>query len=131
MKLLLIIFFLFFFGVNIMAQKALKIKEEILEAINSTEGDFAVAFKNIETGESILINEEENFHAASTMKTPVMIEVFKQAHIGKFGLADSITVKNEFKSIVDSSAYSMDLSEDSGEKLYEFNGKKKTIYDLV
>jgi len=107
------------------------LKEKIVERINDTEGNFAVAFKDLQTDESIFINEKETFHAASTMKTPVMIEVFKQAAKGLFSLDDSILIKNEFRSIVDSSTYSLDISEDSGEELYKSIGKKKTIYDLI
>lgn len=109
-----------------------QLKEKILQRFDETDGDFALAFKLLNgDDDGILINENEVFHAASTMKTPVMIEVFKQASEGKFDLNDSILVKNEFKSIVDSSTYSMDLSEDSGENLYHFIGKKRTIKQLV
>src|SRR5882757_8236287 len=65
-------------------------------------GMFAIAFTDLQTKEQIVWNGNETFHAASTMKTPVMIEVFKQANTGKFSLSDSVLVKNEFKSIVDS-----------------------------
>jgi len=44
-------------------------------------------------------------HAASTMKVPVMIEVFRQAERGKFSLQDSVEVINEFKSIIDGRKY--------------------------
>jgi len=107
------------------------LKEKIIERLTNVEGSFAVAFKNLETDESLLINEKETFHAASTMKTPVMIEVFKQAEKGIYNLNDSVMIKNEFKSIVDNSIYSLDISEDGGEELYKSIGKKKTIFDLI
>ena len=65
------------------------------------------------------------------MKTPVMIEVFKQAKAGKFKLTDSILVKNEFKSIVDGSLYQLDISDDSGDGMYKKIGQKMTIYELT
>lgn len=96
------------------------------------EGDFALAFINLsDTDQKIMINVDEKFHAASTMKTPVMIEIFNQAAQGKFNLTDSIIVINRFKSIVDGSIYSMDISEDSGETLYKMIGKKVTVNDLM
>ncbi len=108
------------------------LKHEIINHFNKYEGDFALAYLNLDnTSDNIFINEKEEFHAASTMKTPVMIEVLKQAEEGKFNLNDSILIKNEFKSIVDGSAYSMDIEEDSGDGLYKYIGHKKTIYDLV
>lgn len=120
-------------NVNTMqAQTIDSLKDKIDSIFNSLAGDFAVAFKMLdEKEESIFINERMIFHAASTMKTPVMIEVFKQAAENKFNLDDSIVIKNEFNSIVDSSEYSLDLSDDSGEELYSFIGQKKTIRDLV
>ena len=65
------------------------------------------------------------------MKTPVMIEVFKQQAMGKFSLQDSIQVKNRFKSIVDNSFYKMDIRDDSGDRLYDFIGKKVTVGFLL
>ncbi|NIT60799.1 MAG: serine hydrolase, partial [Aliifodinibius sp.] len=103
-----------------------ELKEDIQAELNSLNGDFAVAFKTLDdTAETVLINEQEMFHAASTMKTPVMIELFKQAEAGQFTLDDSIEVKNEFRSIVDSSRYQMDINEDSEGELYEQIGQKR------
>jgi beta-lactamase class A len=107
------------------------LKKQIEARLNLVEGEFAVAFKDLKTGEALYINEKTNFHAASTMKTPVMIEVFRQAKSGKFKLTDSILVKNEFKSIVDGSPYSMDIGDDSADGLYDKIGRKMTIYDLT
>lgn len=132
MKALILLFILFYGSCTMPQENSGQLKEKIIEKFNAADGDFALAFKLLNSKNSqILINEKEVFHAASTMKTPVMIEVFKQANEGKFDLQDSILVKNEFKSIVDSSIYSMDLSEDSGEDLYHYIGKKRTIYQLV
>ena len=129
----LLIPILIIMNINIMhAQTINSLKAKINSIFNSFAGDFAVAFKMLdEKEEAFFINERINFHAASTMKTPVMIEVFKQAAENKFNLDDSIEIKNEFKSIVDGSAYSLDLSDDSGEELYSFIGQKKTILQLV
>src|SRR5438552_3578569 len=80
-----------------------KLTDQINQKLNEQKGDFAVAFKDLTTGEQILINDQTFFHAASTMKTPVMIEVYKQAAAGAFSLQDSLVIKNEFRSIVDNS----------------------------
>ena len=58
------------------------------------------------------------------MKTPVMIEVYKQVGDGKFNLSDSVELKNEFKSIVDGSSYSLDSADDSEKELYKHIGEK-------
>lgn len=108
------------------------LRTKIIEKLSTVEGDFAVAFKHLnQPNESLYLNERENFHAASTMKTPVMIEVYKQAAEGKFSLNDEVTVKNEFKSIIDGSTYSLNATDDSYEPLYRMLGQKQKIYDLM
>ncbi len=108
-----------------------QLKEKITNQLATQEGVFAVAFKDLSTGETLFINEHEPFHAASTMKTPVMIEVFKQAAEGRWKLSDSVEVINEFKSIVDGSPYSLSPEDDSEQNLYTLVGKKRTVYDLM
>lgn len=94
-------------------------------------GEFAVAFMDLQTKEQIRWNDRTHFHAASTMKTPVMVEVFKQVAAGTLSLTDSLVVKNEFKSIVDGSLYTLDPADDSEFELYKRVGTKITLYDLV
>jgi beta-lactamase class A len=107
------------------------LKEQIIAELGKQEGVYAVAFKDLSTNEELLIMERERFHAASTMKTPVMIEVFRQANNGRFSMDDSLVIKNEFRSIVDSSFFSLDSADDSEKELYKQIGKKKKISDLV
>lgn len=113
------------------SQSLIQVKADIENAFQSVPGEFALAFQDLSTDRSLFLNEKEMFHAASTMKTPVMIEVFKQANEGKFHLEDSILVKNEFRSIVDGSLYQMDLGQDSDDSMYERIGGKATIRELV
>jgi len=107
-----------------------QLKEQIKSFI-ANQGTISVAFRDLVTGEEIMINESETFHAASTMKTPVLIEVFKQAKEGKLSLSDSIRIRNEFQSIVDGSMYSLNPADDSEQKMYGLVGKKKALKDLV
>lgn len=117
---------------NVHAQNLINLRNYLDSLFSTLKCDYAVAFKMLDSeSESILINEREYFHAASTMKTPVMIEVFRQANEGKFNLSDSIFVKNQFTSIADGSSYSLDISDDSGDELYQFIGRKRTIRELV
>src|SRR5215211_7617811 len=45
-----------------------------------------VAFRDLETGRELLVNPGVSFHAASTMKVPVMLEVYRQARRGALPL---------------------------------------------
>jgi beta-lactamase class A len=109
-----------------------QLRTQILAKLRAVEGDFAVAFKTLDgPPKSFYYNERERFHAASTMKTPVMLEVYKQVAEGKFGLDTPTMVKNEFKSIVDGSPYSLSPTDDSYEPLYRQVGQVQKLYDLV
>ena len=108
------------------------LERTVLAQIDSIEGKVAVAFYSLtEPKDSLFINVDEKFHAASTMKVPVMIELFKQASQGKINLNDSIILKNEFKSIVDGSLYSMDIKDDGDDITYKQMGTKVALKDLM
>ncbi|MGN6532002.1 MAG: serine hydrolase [Ginsengibacter sp.] len=106
-------------------------KEIQAEFAKQPTGTFAVAFKNLSTGQEFLMNAHESFHAASTMKTAILIETFKQAAEHKFSLTDSILIENKFKSIVDGSPFSVDSADDSEKDLYTRIGTKLPIKDLL
>lgn len=108
------------------------LKKTLTTQIDSIEGTVAVAYYNLSTGnDSLLINVDEKFHAASTMKVPVMIELYKQAAEGKLDLNDSIVLINEFRSIVDGSLYHMDITDDSDDIIYKHIGSKIALKDLM
>lgn len=99
--------------------------------IDSIQGDVAVAFLNLsDLTDSLYINANTSFHAASTMKVPVMIELFKQQEAGKHNLNDSILLLNQFKSIVDGSSYSMDIGDDSDDVIYKKINSNVALKDL-
>ena len=108
-----------------------QLSDAINEVITKSQGTFAVAFADLKTGDTLYINAHEHFHAASTMKVPVMIELYKQAGAGEFSLDDSILVLTEFISIVDGSSYTMDVDVDSETILYEKVGSMLPIRQLM
>jgi len=108
------------------------LKTKIEHQIAAIDGDIAVALLDLsKESNSIMINTEESFHAASTMKVPVMVELYKQQSEGLINLNDSIVLVNEFKSIVDGSSYSMDIGDDSDDVIYSKIGTMQTLYDLM
>ena len=110
-------------------------ENKLKNLLKSRKGTFAIALKNMDDGKSILINENEVFHAASTMKTPVMIEFFKKINEGKISSDDSLLINNEFLSIVDGSKFELSSFDDSDENIYENLGKyistDKLVYDMI
>lgn len=113
------------------AQRLSDLTAGIVGRLSNTDGRFAVGVLDLSSGESLYVNPDTVFHAASTMKTPVMVEVFKQAKAGRFSLDDSIEVKNEFRSIVDGSPYRLNVSDDSDSLVYKRIGSRMSIRDLV
>jgi beta-lactamase class A len=95
------------------------------------QGTFALAFRDLATGRELLVHEHETFHAASTMKTPVLVEIYRQAALGRLKLSDPLVLRNEFTSIADSSIYSLDSADDSETALYRHLGERRTIGELV
>jgi len=90
-----------------------------------------VAFYDLSDGAELLVDADKEFHAASTMKVPVMMEVFRQVREGKFSLDDTITVKNDFVSIADYSRYSITAESDSEPSLYKKIGQTESVRNLV
>ena len=105
--------------------------QDSLEALiaQHPEATVAVGVRDSQTGTTLDMLGDRSFHAASTMKVPVMIEVYRQAEAGRFALNDSLLVKNEFRSIVDSSAFS--IEDDSDDAIYERLAQEMSIRDLV
>ncbi len=90
-----------------------------------------VAFHDLQTGETCQIRSDEPIHPASTMKVPVMLEVFRRAKAGLLSLDDRLPIKNSFASIVDGSPYTLDEKDDSEQKLYKRVGESATIRELT
>jgi beta-lactamase class A len=105
--------------------------QDSLEALiaQHPEATVAVAIRDPQTGTTLDMLGDRSFHAASTMKVPVMIEVYRQAEAGRFALDDSLLVKNDFRSIVDGSAFS--IEDDSDDAIYERLGQQMSVRDLV
>lgn len=112
-------------------QKLDMVQRDVEALLKPVRGTFAVAFESLDGKGKLFLNEKMMFHAASTMKTPVMIEVYKQAREGRFSLDDSMVVRNEFQSIVDGSTYQLDLKDDSDDSMYEKVGAKSSIRQLL
>ena len=77
------------------------------------------------------IAADSSFHAASTMKVPVMIELFRQVDAGHLSLDQSLLVVNSFGSIVDGSNFTLSPGDDSDSSLYSMVGKRVTIRELI
>jgi beta-lactamase class A len=82
-------------------------------------------------GAMMLIDGDSVFHAASTMKVPVMIELFRGIERGAFTLDQPIMVVNSFRSIVDGSPFSVNAGDDSDSTLYARVGTRVPVRELL
>jgi len=90
-----------------------------------------VAFRDMETGDTLFINADDSFHAASTMKVPVMIELYRRIDAGTLSLDQGIPLVNQFASIVDGSSFALDPGSDSDSSAYLRVGSRVPVRELV
>jgi beta-lactamase class A len=90
-----------------------------------------VYYRDLTTGDSLTVGAVTRFHAASTMKIPVMIQLFRDRDAGLLSLDDSVVITNTFRSIVDSSPYPLDVTDDSDSSLYKRLGQRASIRELI
>src|SRR5437867_13438336 len=62
-----------------------------------------VYYRDLPTRDSVLVGARRRFHAASTMKVPVLIPLLRDRDAHRLPLDDPIPVTNTSKSIVDGS----------------------------
>lgn len=105
-------------------------RPEIERLITASGAEVAVAARALDGKDELLILPDLSFHAASTMKVPVMLELFAQARAGRLRLEDPLPVNNAFASIVDGSPYRLDPAEDSDPEIYKSVGGTMSLRDL-
>lgn len=93
--------------------------------------EVAVSYRDLATGDSLDIGADVDFHAASTMKIPVMLEVLRDVEAGRLGLDQQILLVNRFHSIVDGSPYSLDPGDDSDSLVYTLVGQRVPVRELL
>lgn len=94
-------------------------------------GTIAVVYRNLGTGATYLHDEDESFHAASTMKVPVMMALFQAVDAGELRLDQPIPVRNQFQSLADASSFALDPKEDGDPDLYQAVGSTRTLEELI
>ena len=89
----------------------------------------AIAVRDQSTSTRLDIQADRVFHAASTMKVPVMIEAWRRVRAGTLDMDMLLDVKNSFRSIVDSTLYR--IEDDSDDAIYERLGEKMSVSQLI
>ena len=105
-------------------------RAEVERLIRESGAEVGVAFRTLDGKDELFLNADLAMHAASTMKVAVMVELFRQARAGKLKLDDLLPVHNEFRSVVDGSAYQLDVGDDSDAEVYRNVGQTMTLRRL-
>jgi len=90
-----------------------------------------LAYMDLGSPDTLFLNADTSFHAASTMKVPVMIELFRRAQSGAFRMEQPLLMVNQFASLVDGSPYSLDAGSDSDSSLYKRIGQRVRVDSLL
>ncbi|HSM09742.1 MAG TPA: serine hydrolase [Gemmatimonadota bacterium] len=107
------------------------VERAIYRAANRVPAEIAVGFVDLGTGHEVYHDGDIVMHAASTMKVPVLLELFRQAAAGERSLDEQVEIRNSFTSIADGSSYSLDPDEDSETDLYGRLGAEFTLHELA
>jgi beta-lactamase class A len=122
------------FTVSLLAQSpahpAAALEPTLRRMIAASGAEVAVAYRTLDARTELLIDPDKVFHAASTMKVPVMIELFRQVGAGTLSLDDPLPIKNAFHSIVDGSPYALAEGDDSDKEVYAAAGGTLTLRQL-
>jgi beta-lactamase class A len=120
-------------GASVAGAQGLAVARAAIEARVRTSGAEAVGVyaRDLAHPDSLLIGAATRFHAASMMKVPVLIQVFRDVDAGRLRLDDSLPVANSFASLVDGSPYHLDAGDDSDSTLYARVGRRATLRELV
>jgi beta-lactamase class A len=90
-----------------------------------------LAYIDLGSSDTLFLNADTSFHAASTMKVSVMIELFRRASTGSFRMDQPLMIVNQFASIVDGSPYALDPHSDSDTTLYQRVGGRVRVDTLL
>jgi beta-lactamase class A len=107
------------------------LEQAVRARIAAEPGEYGIVAIDLETGRSFGINDHLVMHAASTMKVPVLLELYRQAAAGIIDLDAGVGISNRFRSIADASYYSLTAADDSEAGLYTMIGRSATFRDLA
>lgn len=119
-----------------MGSKTIESKQELKGRIAEIAGDagaerYGVAVHDYETGEHWAVQGDEWFHAASTIKVPVLVGVFAAVEAGELGLDWRVHVRNRFFSVVDGAPYRIESGRDASSEVHARIGKTMKVRELA
>jgi beta-lactamase class A len=91
----------------------------------------AVSYHDYQTHTEWSYHGERWFHAASTIKVPVLLGVFEQIHAGRLALHSRVHVRNRFLSVVDGESYRVGTARDANSAVHSSIGQTMGVGELA
>ena len=99
------------------------VRERLLTRIAAVPGaQVSIAVHDMTSDRRLSIDGDTVFHAASTMKVPVLFALYREFESGRLRPNETMRLENSFQSIVDKSNYKLNASEDSDSSVYNLVG---------
>lgn len=133
-NMVILVFFAMLIGAQtVTAQDPIRTLEaRVVSRISEVQGaTVGVIFAEVGGSAAFSVNADSVFHAASTMKVPVMIEYFRALDAGRIRPDQDLLLGTTFKSIVDGSPYSLDAGVDSDSSVFGRVGQRVPLRWLV
>jgi beta-lactamase class A len=91
----------------------------------------SVCYHDYESSTEWHLGGERWFHAASTIKVPVLLGVFGAIHDGRLALHSRVHVRNRFLSVVDGESYRVSTSRDANSAVHAEIGRTMSVRELA
>jgi beta-lactamase class A len=92
-----------------------------------TKATFGIVVKDLQTGETLRRNATTTMHAASTMKTAVLLEALRRVEEGTLSLSTGVPVVDCFPSAFDGSSFRVEMDPESEGRLAPYLGKSARL----
>lgn len=106
-------------------------RAQVEQLIQQSGANVSVAFRSFDAAQELFVAADRQFRAAdSTLKIPVMIELYAQVQSGEQRLGDSIPVHNGFRDLLTGDPYELNPESDPDPDLFKSMGAMMTLGEL-
>lgn len=91
----------------------------------------ALAYYDYASEAGLGIHADRWFHAASTIKVPILVALFGAIEKGRFTLEDRLHVRNRFYSVIDNEPFKVSTARDANAAVHRALGKTMKIEQLA
>lgn len=108
------------------------LRSDLQALIEEGGGEVGLYYRSLGAGgDSITLDADTRMHAASTMKVPVMMQLYMDDEAGLRSLDDPVEVTTAFTSIVDGSSFVLPPESDSDTTFYGRAGDHVPVRELI